>query len=64
MRHEGWARRLRKLPFFAAIGVALGGCVCCGPRHFGDDGRQPGFAPYARNQVNEIDYIKALAGKR
>ena len=55
MRHEAWARRLRPIPLLAAIGAALGGCVCCGPRHYGGDGRRPGYA------VTEYDYIKALA---
>ena len=58
MQHEAWARRLRLIPLLAALGAALSGCVCCGPRHYGDDDRRPGYAPAAA--ATEYDYIKAL----
>jgi hypothetical protein len=55
-RHEAWARRLRPIPLLAAVGVVLGGCVCCGPQHYGDDGRRPGFG---RTAASESELIRA-----
>ncbi|MBD0274640.1 MAG: hypothetical protein ICV73_22260 [Acetobacteraceae bacterium] len=55
MRQSGWPWALRPVPvpvpvLAAALGVALGGCACCGPRHHGDAeravGYQPGAYPY------------------
>ena len=58
MRHEAWARRLRPVPFLAAMSAALSGCVCCGPRHYGDDGRRPGWGHTA---ASEYELIRAHA---
>ncbi len=45
MRQEGWLRALRPVPVLAALGVVLGGCACCGPRHHGDAERAVGYQP-------------------
>ena len=50
MRQVGWLRAWLPVPVLAALGVVLGGCACCGPRHHGDAeravGYQPGAYPY------------------
>ncbi len=58
MLHEAWAQTPRSIPLLAAVGVALGGCVCCGPRYFGDDGRRPG---YGRTVHSESELARAHA---
>ena len=45
MRQVGWLRALRPVPVLAALGVVLGGCACCGPRHHGDTERAVGYQP-------------------
>ena len=41
MRQGAWTRSRRPLAMLGAA-LALGGCVCCGPRFFGDPGYGPG----------------------
>jgi hypothetical protein len=28
----------------------LGGCVCCGPRHYGESGREVGYQPMGQQR--------------
>ena len=43
MRRLGWPRALRPVLVPAALGVVLGACACCGPRHHGDAERAVGY---------------------
>ena len=45
MRNAGWFRALRPVSAMAALGILLGGCACCGPRHHGDAERAVGYQP-------------------
>lgn len=58
MRHSFWAGRLRPVLVLAAMGAALSGCVCCGPRFYGDDGRRPG---YGRTSATESELVRSQA---
>ena len=62
VRHGGRARALRPILAMAALVALLGGC-CCGPRYYGDTGRDhygPRVGPNARPSAWE--YERAITG--
>ncbi len=59
VRQAGWLRALRPIPALAALGVVLGGCACCGPRHYGDTERAVGYQP-GTNPDNSPDYRRSV----
>ncbi|GAA0575744.1 hypothetical protein GCM10009416_13040 [Craurococcus roseus] len=61
MRHGKRSRGLRPVPVAAALGIVLGGC-CCGPRYYGDTGRDhygPMIGPNA--PPSSVEYDRALS---
>lgn len=49
------------MPLVAALGIVLGGC-CCGPRYYGDTGRDhygPRVGPNA--PPSSVEYDRALS---
>ena len=61
MRQEPWRRARRPGPVLvlAALGVVLGGCACCGPRHYGDTELAVGYQPMGQQQPS-AEYSREL----
>ena len=47
-----WAARRPAMALAALLGavLSLGGCACCGPRYYGEPGREVGYQPMGQQQ--------------
>ncbi len=65
MRYGRRLRALRPVPLLAALGLVLGGCAFCGPRHHGDAERAVGYQPMGQQQPSaqySRDLERTLSG--
>jgi len=57
-KQPGRRRIGMRAPLLGAI-LVLGGCACCGPRFFGEPGREVGFQPIGQ-QRTDAEYTRDL----